>query len=257
MGLPFERVWVTGASAGIGRATCLELARQGAKVAATARSEDKLAELTEEAAPLAGSITAYPGDITDAPRMRDIALGIQQDMGGIDVALLNAGTYLPLSIDTWSDESFADTYRLNVQGMVHCISAVLPVFKDQGKGHLALVSSIAGVKGLPTSAAYGSSKAAVTHMAEAMRCEQAATGIKVQVILPGFIKTPLTDKNEFPMPFLMPAEKAAKRIVSGLQSNRFEVTFPKRFTWMVKATAALPDFIYFPIIGKLTGSSRG
>ncbi|MFN3230849.1 MAG: SDR family NAD(P)-dependent oxidoreductase [Alphaproteobacteria bacterium] len=256
MTLPFERVWVTGASAGIGRATCLELAAQGAHVAATARSADKLDSLVAEATRLPGSITAFPGDITDSERMRAVVAEISDQLGPLDVALLNAGTYLPLTLDDWTNEAFAETYRLNVQGTVHCISAVLPGFKDRGEGHIAIVSSIAGVKGLPTSAAYGSSKAAVTHMAEAMRCEQAATGIKVQVILPGFVKTPLTDKNEFPMPFLIPAEKAAKRIVSGLQSSRFEITFPKRFTWLVKATAALPDFIYFPIIGRVTGASR-
>ena len=252
MPLPFDRVWVTGASMGIGRAVGLELARQGAKVAVSARSADKLDALAKEAEPLPGTILPLPVDITDPEGLKAAAAAIKTAWGGLDVALLNAGTYLPVDYATWNNEAFEDSMRLNVLGAVYSISAVLPIFKEQAKGHIAIVSSIAGVKGLPTGAAYGSSKAAATHLAQCLRIEEKSTGIKAQVILPGFVKTPLTDKNDFPMPFRIEAEDAARRIVKGLQSSRFEITFPKRFTWLLKLNAMLPNALYFPLIRRGT-----
>ena len=254
MSLPFSRVWVTGASTGIGRATCLELARQGAQVAATARSRDKLEELAAEAKDLPGSIEAHPADVTDADGLAKAVQQVTASLGGLDVALLNAGTYHPVDYASWNDEAFEDSLRLNVMGTVHSISAVLPVFRKQKAGHIAIVSSIAGIRALPTSAAYGSSKAALIYLAECLRIEQPTSGIKAQVILPGFVKTPLTDKNDFPMPFRIPAEKAARRIVNGLRSSRFEITFPKRFTWLLKLNALLPDALYFPLVRRATKS---
>ena len=254
MPLPFDRVWVTGASTGIGRAVCLELARQGARVAASARSVDKLDTLVAEAENLPGTIMAVPLDVTNPKANEDAVAHITEAWGGLDVALLNAGTYLPVDYATWNNEAFEQSMTLNVLGPVYAISAVLPVFQAQKKGHIAIVSSIAGVRALPTSAAYGTSKAAATYLAECLRIEQARSGIKAQVILPGFVKTPLTDKNEFPMPFRISSEDAARRIVKGLTASRFEITFPKRFTWLVKAFAALPDALYIPLIRRGTKS---
>ena len=254
MTLPFDRVWVTGASMGIGRAVCLEMARQGCRVAASARSAEKLEALVAEAADLPGTIMAVPADVTDPEALKQAVEEITSAWGGLDVALLNAGTYLPVDYASWNDAAFEQSMALNVLGLVYSISAVLPVFQTQKKGHVAIVSSIAGIRGLPTSAAYGSSKAAAIHLAECLRIEQPTSHIKAQVILPGFVKTPLTDKNEFPMPFRIEADDAARRIIKGLQSSRFEITFPKRFTWFVKLVAKLPYGLYFPLIRKGTKS---
>ena len=126
-------------------------------------------------------------------------------------------------------------------------------FVHQRRGHIAIVSSVAGYRGLPTSAAYGATKAALINLAESLKNELDRAGVKLQLVNPGFIKTPLTDKNEFKMPFLMPVEKAVARMIAGLQTNRFEITFPRRFTWQLKLLRLLPYRLYFAFTQRRTG----
>jgi len=239
--------WVTGASSGIGEATVKYLIKEGWCVAVTARSEDKLKEMEK----LSDRIVAFAGDVTDAKEMTLMVEKIENTVGPIEMALLNAGTYTPDTLENFSAESFKKLYEVNVFGTVNCLEPVLNQFKKRKRGHVAIVASVAGYRGLPSSLAYGSSKAALINLCEALAAESAGSGIKVQVISPGFVKTPLTDKNEFPMPMLMPVDKAADKLVKGLSSSRFEITFPWIFAFLTKLFGLLPNRAYIWAIGKI------
>jgi short-subunit dehydrogenase len=155
-----------------------------------------------------------------------------------------------------SRAAFEPAFNVNLLGAVSAIEAVLPYMRQRKSGHIALVSSIAGYRGLPRAEAYGASKAALTYLGEAMRLTLKQEGIKIQIISPGFVATPLTAQNDFPMPFMIPAEDAARRVVKGLQSNRFEITFPKRFTYVLKLLRCLPYWLYFPLVRRATLKHR-
>ncbi len=241
-------IWVTGASQGIGEATAIKLAAEGHTVAISARSEDKLKEIASSHE----SIHAYPLDITDEDACKTVTSAIEKDLGPIDIALLNAGSYKPETLGSFDPETFKWQMDLNVNGTVNCFAPLLPKFIERKSGHIAIVSSVAGYRGLPKSLGYGTSKAALIHLADAMAIMGRHHGLKVQVINPGFVKTPLTDKNDFPMPFLMEVDEAADRIVKGLKSNRFEITFPRRFAYMLKTIGLLPDRLYQAMVGKAT-----
>lgn len=245
-------VWVTGASSGIGRAAALEFARRGYRVAATARRGDELATLVDEASGQLGDIMAFPGDITDAAGIAAVVAAIEADLGAINTAVLNAGGYRPLTVDTFSAEAIRATLDLNVVGSARCLEPLLPRMMARKTGRIFLVGSVAGYRGLPQSAAYGASKAALINMAEALHTELRAHGIHFGVVNPGFVKTPLTDKNTFPMPFLMPVDKAASRLVDGVLGRRFEVSFPFVFTTLMKLVRCLPYALYFPIVRRVT-----
>ncbi len=248
--------WITGASTGIGRALALTLAGEGYAVAATARSHDKLAELSKEAAGLKGAIVPYPGDVTDETAMAATVETIEANSGPIALAVFNAGNYWPNSGDKLSAENFVKTYTINVFGFAYGLVPVVERFKQRGRGHVAVVSSVSGYGGLPQASAYGSSKAAVINMAEALKFDFDRMNIRIQLVNPGFIDTPLTEKNEFPMPALMPVDKAAQRIADGLRTGGFELTFPRRFTWFLKAMNLLPYPLYFPLVSRTTGASK-
>ena len=141
--------------------------------------------------------------------------------------------------------------EINYMGVINCLQATVPAYIKQGKGHIAVVSSVAGYQGLPNASAYGSSKAALINMCEALQPELAAAGIKLQLVNPGFVRTPLTDLNKFPMPFLMEVEDAANRIIRGLRGNSFEISFPRRFTWLLKTLKLLPYAVYLRLTKKL------
>lgn len=250
--------WITGASTGMGRALALILAREGYSVAATARSQDKLAQLAAEAAgmKLKGVIVPYPGDVTDEKAMAATVDAIEATSGPITLAVFNAGNYWPNNGHRLSAENFVKTYAINVFGFAYGLVPVVERFKQRGRGHIAVVSSVSGYGGLPMASAYGSSKAAVINMAEALKFDFDRMNIRIQLINPGFIDTPLTEKNEFPMPALMPVDKAVQRIAQGLKTGGFELTFPRRFTWFLKAINLLPYPLYFPLVARATGANR-
>ena len=250
-------VWITGASTGIGRELAIAMAKAGWTVAATARSADKLVELEEESKVWKGRIHAFPADVTDASRMVSTVDAIELNAGRIVLAIFNAGNYWPASGDRLDVKKFTETYALNLMGHVNCLAPVIEKFKARGFGHVMMVASVSGYSGLPTAAAYGASKAAVINMCEALKFDFDAMNIRIQVVNPGFIETPLTSKNEFPMPALMPVDKAVERIVQGIAHGGFELTFPRRFTYALKFMRLLPYFLYFPLMKRMTaGKSK-
>lgn len=244
-------VWITGASQGIGRDLALAMARLGINIAASARSVDKLNELVADARELAGTITAFPADITDANAISAVVDKIEHELGAIDLAVLNAGTFVPMSSRHFDSKIIQSQFQLNFMGTCHCIEPLVALFTDRNKGHIAINASLAGYRGLPKSGGYGASKAALINLAESMRLELCKYQIKVQVINPGFIRTPLTDKNKFPMPFLMDSDKAAVAIIRGLVSSSFEIRFPVFFGWIMGFMKLLPYGLYFKFAGKL------
>ncbi len=251
---PTRVVWITGASAGIGRAVALHHAREGWQVAASARGEEALQALI--AAAPAGRIQAFPLDVADGAATMATVAAIEAQMGPIDRAILNAGTHRPVSADRFAAAPFEALWRINVMGAVHGLDALIPVMRGRGRGQIAIVASVAGYCGLPTAAAYGATKAALINMAEALKPEMDALGIDLRLINPGFVRTPLTDRNRFPMPFLMEPEAAAARIHAGLAGGAFETTFPRRLTWVLKCLRILPYRLYFKVTRRMTGATK-
>lgn len=246
-------VWITGASAGIGRALALELAARGDRVLVSARRPDELRRLAEEAAGRLGSITPLPLDVTDAPSVRAAVDRIEADHGALDVAVLNAGTHQPVDAASFTADGLRALCELNLFATAVCLEQAMRVMLPRRRGRIAVVASVAGYRGLPTAAYYSASKAAVIAMGESLRFDLDRVGIVLQVVNPGFVRTPLTDKNRFAMPFLMEPEDAARRLADGLSSRRFEITFPRRFTWLLKLLRILPYALYFPLTARTTG----
>jgi short-subunit dehydrogenase len=234
-------VWITGASTGIGREVALELAKEGSKVAISARSADKLAEV----AALHANITAFPLDVTDGPATQATVAAIEAQLGPVDLAILNAGTWGPMGAKDYTAARAEASMRVNYGGLAHGVEAIIPRFMQRKGGHLALVSSVAGYRGLPQAAAYAPSKAAVISLAEVLKPDLAHHGVTVSVINPGFVATPMTAVNTFPMPFLVPVSKAAERIIAGLKKRKFEIAFPWQLVTMLKIARVLPYPLYF------------
>jgi len=243
-------VWITGASSGIGRAVALEMARQGWRVVASARRQEELDALAAEGPE--GRITGLAVDVTDPEAAKAAVDRIEAEIAPIDCAVLAAGTHIPTSADAFKVEDFRTLMEVNFMGVVHATAAVLPHFKERRAGHLVVVASIAGYRGLPTAAGYGATKAALINYTEALKFDLDDWGVKTQLVCPGFVRTPLTDKNPFPMPFLMEVDDAAKAMVAGMRGSGFEITFPKRFTTLVRLSSRLPYAAYFPMIRRGT-----
>lgn len=243
--------WITGAGKGIGRSVALELARRGWTVAASARTASDLTALASDAAKEGGTIVPFVLDVTERETVSATVERIELELGGIDLALLNAGTYVRFGIEDFTAEAFGRQIDINVMGTVNCLEPVLHRMRARKAGHIAVVSSLTAYRGLPFASAYGASKAALTNMCEALKPELDAVGVNLSVIHPGFVKTPLTDQNEFDMPFLMEVEEAALRIVDGLERGSFEITFPRRFAYLLNIGRALPYRLYFALSRRL------
>lgn len=245
--------WVTGGSTGIGRCVALDLAREGYAVAVTARATDELAQVAQDAADLPGRVVPFPCDVTDAEAMVDTVARIEAELGPIVLALFNAGNYFPTRGERLDVENFTRTYEVNVFGVVHGLVPVVRRMQERRRGQVAVVGSVSSYFGWPTTAAYGATKAALNNMAESLKFDLDKLNIRIQVFNPGFVDTPLTEKNAFPMPALMPADKASMRIVAGLRSGGFETTFPRRFTWFLKFVRLFPQPLVFAFINRATG----
>ncbi|MDM9645328.1 SDR family NAD(P)-dependent oxidoreductase [Rhizobium sp. S163] len=245
--------WISGASSGIGRALALKLASEGYKVAVTARDHEKLAELQSEANGLPGSIIVLDGDVTNPEDMEHVLASIEYEHGALALAVFNAGVYLPVHAEELRSEDFEQSFAVNLQGVVNCLVPAVRHMKHKGQGQIAIVSSVTGYGGLPTGAAYGATKAALINMAESLKFDLDKMGIRIQLINPGFVDTPATRKNEFPMPSLVPVDEAAAEIYAGLKSKNFEITFPKRFTYTLKALNLMPYSLYFWLVNRATG----
>lgn len=246
----FKVAWVTGASSGLGRELALALAAAGLTVIATARRADELATL---AAGSGGRIVPAAGDITDQQEMKRIADEAAAAHGKIDLAVLNAGFFTPVKAQPFDADAFTKTFAVNLGGAVSCLAAVLPAMTARRSGRVVIVASVTAYAGLPSSAAYGATKAALNNMAESLKFDLDRLGVGIQVVNPGFVDTPATKQNEFEMPALLKADDAARRIVKGIESGGFEITFPKRFTYVLKALKLLPYPAYFWLVTKATG----
>jgi len=245
--------WVTGASSGIGRALALRLVKDGYAVVATARDHERLVALQHEAQG-PGRIIVLDGDVTDPRDMERILAAIEYDHGKLALVVLNAGVYLPVHGEDLQRDDFEKTFAVNLHGVVNCLLPAIRHMKANGTGgQVALVSSVTGYAGLPTSAAYGATKAALINMAESLKFDLDKIGIRIQIINPGFVETPATAQNAFAMPALISPAEAADRIADGLTSKAFEITFPKRFTYVLKLLRLLPYPAYFWLINRATG----
>lgn len=230
--------FVAGASSGIGRACVLELARRGYSVAATARRGGDLSQLAA-ADPL--RIFAYPGDVTDAAAMKGLVAEIEKDRGPIALAFLNAGVSLHIERQAFNAAVAAKTYAVNVVGAANCLDPLLAAMVPRGRGQIALNASLAGYNGLPASTIYGSSKAALIYMAEALRLTYRGAGLTIQVVNHGFVRTAMTDQEtEFAQPYKIEPEAAARLICDGFERGGFEITFPWQLALLSKLIRALP-----------------
>ncbi len=244
---PWKTVWITGASSGIGRRLALDLAEMGITVAVSARSADQLAELAAHST----NIQSYPLDVTDLDACRETARSVESDIAPIDLAVAAAGIWIIRDVKSFSAQDSAQVMRVNYEGAVNVIDAVLPSMTARRLGQVALIASVAGYRGIPRAVTYAPSKAALISLAETLRPDAARHGIKVQIINPGFVRTPMTAVNDFPMPFLMEPVDASQRIIAGLQSSRFEIVFPKRLAMIMKLLRVLPYALYFWLMGKV------
>jgi NAD(P)-dependent dehydrogenase (short-subunit alcohol dehydrogenase family) len=247
--------WITGASSGIGAALARRLARAGWQVAASARRADRLAALAEDIGEGPGRIVPVALDVTDARAVEDAVARIEHEVGPITQAVLNAGTHIPVRAEALRVEDFRTLVDLNLLGTVHCLAALVPRLIDRSAGRIAVVGSVAGYRGLPTAAAYGMTKAGLINMAEALRVELAPKGVTLQIVNPGFVQTPLTERNEFEMPFLMEPDAAAEALFRGLRSDRFEIAFPRRFVVLMKLLRCLPAPLAFALTRRMVPQS--
>ena len=234
--------WLIGASSGIGAATASALHAAGAKVIVSARQAHLLHEF---AATHPGSY-ALPLDVLDLPALHAAAA----EVGPVDLCVYCAGYYRAMSATNFDLADARRHLEINFNGALHLLDALLPQLLTAGRGHLSLISSVAGYRGLPKALAYGPSKAALTHLAEALYLDLHPRGIGVSVIHPGFVKTPMTAQNDFHMPAEISPEQAAHAILEGWAAGDFEIHFPKRFTRFMKALRQLPDRLYFPLVSK-------
>lgn len=241
--VPWKIAWITGASSGIGRAIARELSAQGVKVAASARSADALEGIGAKVFP-------YPVDVTDRRALDDVARRIETELGPIDLAIFAAGTYSPVAADKIAPEVFAKTMETNYMGVVNGLAATLPSMQTRRRGHLSWIASVAGYRGLPKAAAYGPSKAALINLAESLKPELKRDNIAVSIINPGFVDTPMTEQNDFKMPFLMTPDEAARATITGLRAGRFEIAYPRRFVAILKLARLLPYSLYFYLIDR-------
>jgi short-subunit dehydrogenase len=228
------RIWITGASSGIGAALARELADRGARVAISARSADQLAEVAGD------RMTVVPVDVTD--RAATVAAGqmVREALGGLDVAVLNAGTWSQFHVEPWDSQLFADHLQVNLMGAVHTLEAVVPQMLAEGRGRIVGMASVAGYRGLPGSEAYGASKAALLNLLEALRGSLAPRGVVVQILAPGFVRTRMTDRNRFPMPFKVEPTEAARSIADGIARDKAEIVFPLPMMVAMKIARLVP-----------------
>ncbi|MGA9854807.1 MAG: SDR family NAD(P)-dependent oxidoreductase [Gammaproteobacteria bacterium] len=245
--------WITGGGSGIGQALALKLAREGWTVAISGRRLEALQETARQAA---GNIHTYPLNVGDLAAMRQAAAHIESELGPIDLAVLNAGFGRFVKLDNLRAETFAAHMQVNYLGVVNGIDAVLASFRHRQAGHIVIVASVAGYRGLPRTAAYGPTKAALINLAESLYFDLHREGIMISVCNPGFVKTPMTAENRASMPFLMDLDDACDALYHGIMQRKFEIAFPRRFVLLLKLFRCLPYTLYFPIMRAFTGVNK-
>lgn len=246
-----KRIWIIGASHGIGEQLAKELASAGATIIASGRSKEALKELCDS---LDGDDhLALPLDVQDERQVRNALTTIVNHYGVLDTMIYMAGVYTPSHAWDFELRDARETVNINLTGIFSVLHAVIPEFIRQRRGHIVLAGSVAGYRGLPGALAYGASKAAINNLAETLYLDLQPRNIDVQLISPGFVQTRLTDKNEFDMPAIVTTEEAASRIRKGLEKRKcFEIHFPRRFTYAMKLAQMLPYCIYLRLAKHLT-----
>ena len=229
-----RNIWIVGASSGIGAALAVELVGRGARVAISARREDALDSVA------AGRMTVVPVDVTDRSALDAAAAAVRDELGEIDMVVFNAGFWEQMNAAAWDRDLFARHVEINLLGLNNCIGAVLPEMLRAGRGRLVSVASVAGYRGITGAEAYGATKAAQINMLEALRGGVAGHGISVTTVCPGFVRTDLTAKNAFPMPFMIDADAAARSICNGLERGQMEIVFPLPMAVLMKIARLLP-----------------
>jgi short-subunit dehydrogenase len=237
-----KHIWIIGASSGIGFALAKELAERGARLTLSARRHDQLENLV---ASIGKNCSAYPLDATVDNSMKLAAEQIKPDS-----VIYLAADYMPMSLLDLDDDRVAKILQINLQGAFDLVKAVSPCILSGELKQIALCGSVAGYCGLPNGQPYSATKAAIINLAQSLKCEAPDT-LDVKLISPGFVRTPMTDKNQFSMPMRIEPETAAKEIADGLLSKKFEIHFPKKFTWIMKILSILPYCVYFPLAKKL------
>ena len=240
----WNSVWITGASSGIGLELARLIADKADHVAISARSADQL----EAAAADHAALSAYPLDVTDADAVKASVDRIAAEAGPIDLAVLGAGTWKLMDVEEFDLAGIRAGVEVNYMGVANAVAALLPGMLARGSGHIVIVASVAGYRGLPKAVAYGPTKAALINLAETLKAELAPHGIKVSVVNPGFVDTPMTRSNPFPMPGMISAEEAARALLSGLEKGRYEIVFPTGFVMGMKFLRLLPNALYFWVV---------
>ncbi len=241
---------VTGASSGIGRALALELVKQGARVGLVARRREQLAALAEEIKQAGGLAAFAVADVVDREQTVNAIRQVAKELGPVDLLIANAGVGAPTVLEPLNVGDLEKMFQVNVFGMIYAIEAVLPEMLQRKKGHLAAVSSMAAYKGLPGESGYTASKAAMNNFLEGLRIQLRDKGIAVTTICPGFVKTPMTDVNEFHMPYLLGAEEAARRMVRALRRKKKVYNFPWQMSVVMRVTGWLPDWVLARVMAK-------
>ena len=244
-----KTIWITGGSTGIGKALAIKFANEGWNVAISARRENLLEEISNKYE----NIISFPLDVTKIENCKEVFNQIKNKFENIDICFFSTGTWDPKKEKDIDVEQIENVFKVNFFGTLNSIKAVEEYFKNKKSGTITIVSSIAGYRGLPNSTGYGPSKSALNNLAESLYFDFGRSNVRVCLVSPGFIKTPMTDKNDFNMPFLKTPEYAAEKIYDGLvNKNSFEIHFPKSLTMILKILGFLPNKIYFGLIGKLT-----
>ena len=241
MKLNGKKYWIIGASEGLGRELAIQLSNLGVELIVSARNEIRLNELS-----LQTKAKVIPLDVLDINAVRKAFKAV----GRIDGIVYAAGDYTPLNSTVWNIDEVDKMIAINFTGVARVLGLVVPKFIAQNYGHIVMIGSLSGFRGLPNAIGYGASKAGMMHLAENIKADLYKSNIKVQLINPGFIKTRLTEKNNFKMPFIMSAEDAAKHVIRAMRRNRFQTNFPVMFSLIFRMTNFLPAFLYFWLFSK-------
>ena len=240
-------IWITGASSGIGKALAVKFANEGWIVAASARRENLLQELNK----INENIYSFPLDVTNIDQCKTIFKSIVDKFKDIEISIFSTGIHDPESEKEFSLEKIRKIMEVNYFGTMNSINSVYSYYNNKKSGQISIVSSVAGYRGLPAAGAYCASKSALTSFTESLHFEMKRKNVRVSLVSPGFIKTPMTDQNDFPMPMIKSPEFAAEQIYTGLVKKKgFEIHFPKAFTFIMKLLSVIPSSIYFKIVEK-------